>query len=90
VKFGRALPSLSKVQDADIQSTIRCPSQDGSSRWDPVPTGKLQTGAKWQELTLAEVDTTTTPTQSSEDVTELYQSTSTFQDGESDLCITQT
>jgi hypothetical protein len=39
---------------------------------------------------LAEVDTTTTPTLLSEDVTESYQSTSTFQDGASDLCAVQT
>jgi hypothetical protein len=55
-----------------------------------VPTGKSPSELSWQKLILAEVDTTTTPTLLSEDVTESYQSTSTFQDGESELCTVQT
>jgi len=65
------------------QSMIRCPSQDGSSLWDLVPTGKSANGVNLPRLMLTEVDITTTPTRSSEDVTESYQSTFTFQDGES-------
>jgi len=66
-----------------MQSTIRCQSLDGSSRW-----AHAQTGMSLPDLELlathhsTEVATTTTHTPLFEDVTESSRWTYTFQDGQ--------